>query len=147
MFIPRITVAAASLAVLVGCVGGIDSGPDISEFATACMFEVDPPGAYVWSSGDTEVKPGGDGTAAGAAAVNACIRTKAAADGVDLTAAAAPRRASTTEVETAGGMVTETFTYGTPPAAAQSTAQPAVEGNCRRRSVLSGGSGYFGCIN
>jgi hypothetical protein len=146
MLIPRIAMAAASLAVLVGCVGGIDSGPDISEFATACMFEVNPPGAYVWSSGDTEVKPAGDGTAAGAAAVNACIRMKAAADGVDLTAAS-PRPASTTEVQAAGGMVTETFTYGTPPAAARSAAQPAVEGNCRRRSVLSGGAGYFGCIN
>ncbi|CTQ48929.1 hypothetical protein [Jannaschia donghaensis] len=69
---------------LSACVGA--STPD---YQTSCMFEVSPPGAYssnlvrgavseavpVYSTGATD---------AGAAMLNACIRAKAAADGVAL---------------------------------------------------------------
>lgn len=136
--------AAGSLLVLVGCTGS-GGGPDISDYSTACMFEVDPPGSYVWSDGDTEVKPGGGATAEGAAEMNACIREKAAAAGVSLTEPR-PMSSQTTEVEQSGGMTVETFTYGQPPAAATSAATGSDTGQtCTNRNVLSGGSGYYGC--
>ena len=45
------------------------------------MFELNPPGAYSWNDGDSEVQPGLQGTADGAARMNACIRAKAEAAG------------------------------------------------------------------
>lgn len=131
-----------SLMLLTACVGS--GGPNISEYTTSCMFEVNAKGAYVWSDGDAEVKAQGGGNPAEEAAMNDCIRRKAAAAGDDLTTPA-PR--GVTEVQAVDGRVVETFTYGTPPAAAPSA--PAMSGatgeNCRNRNVLSGGSGYYGC--
>lgn len=133
------TVAAAGLLFLTGCVSG--GGPNISDYSTSCMFEVNPTGSYVWSDGDTEVTAGAGGTAEGAAAMNACIRQKAAAAGDPLTPGSATE---TGTVVRSGTQVTETYTYGTPPAS--SPAVPATGGErCRRRNVLSGGTGYGGC--
>ncbi len=108
------------------------------------MFEVNPTGSYVWSDGDTEIKAGGGGTAEGAAAMNACIRRKAAEAGDPLVAGAASERV---EVVQTGDTVVETYTYGTPPAVADTPIVTTdIEGeSCRRRNVLSGGSGYLGC--
>ncbi len=138
-----LTVAAAvSLLVLAGCVGGGSSqSAIIDEYSTACIFETNAKGSYVYGSGDSEVKAGGNGTAEGAAAINACIRTKAAAAGKPLVAAPAGQ---TTEIEVAGNSVRETFTYGQPPAARATRDAIGVE-SCRSRNVMSGGSGYYQC--
>lgn len=147
----RMTTLIASLIglmLLAGCVGG--SGPNISDYATSCMFEVSPKGAVVWSDGDTEVKIEG-GNAEEAAAMNDCITRKAAEAGVSLTepapgagGAAVYEIERSTAVRTGTG-VTETYTYGTPPASSPAAAPSAGE-SCRRRNVLSGGSGYGGCL-
>ncbi|MBP9183403.1 MAG: hypothetical protein KBF78_09745 [Fuscovulum sp.] len=122
----RIAVAllVASLG-LAGCVGNGEgaAGQGIaSEYATACMFELNPPGAYSWNDGDSEVQPGLQGTADGAARLNACIRAKAEAAGKSTASAATqplpdvagvPQSAATTAE---GNRETVTYTYGTPPA-------------------------------
>jgi hypothetical protein len=134
-----IFLATGSLLVLAACVGG--GGGPANDYTTACMFEVNPPGSYVWSDGDSGVTPGGGGTAEGAAALNDCIRRKAAADGMAVTAGATER----SEVVRTGNTVTQTYSYGTPPAAATARAAPAATGqNCRSRNVMSGGTGYAG---
>ena len=132
---PMMLAAAAGLLLLAGCVGG-GGGPSIAtDHSTACMFEVNPPGSYVWSDRDSEVKPGGGGTAEGAAAMNACIRRKAAAAGGTGLAAAPTQRS---EVVRSGGTVVETYTYGRPPAPAATTATPARPARERRRSARCG---------
>ena len=139
----------ASLLVLTGCVssGGGNAGL-VNKYSTACMFEVNPPGSYVWGDGDSAVKPGGGGSEAGAAALNNCIQKKAAAAGDAVASVAATQRRQVVEVEQSGGQVVETYTYGTPPVAA-TPSEPArrTEERCRARNVLSGGSGYNGCLN
>ena len=138
----------ASLLVLTGCVssGGGNAGL-VNKYSTACMFEVNPPGSYVWTDSDTMVKPGGGGTAEGAAALNDCIQRKAAAAGETVATAQAAQSRQVVEVEQSGGQVVETFTYGSPPAAAASpkSARQTSE-RCRARNVLSGGAGYNGCV-
>lgn len=139
----------ASLLVLTGCVssGGGNAGL-VNEYSTACMFEVNPPGSYVWGDGDSAVKPGGGGTAAGAAAMNDCIQKKAAAAGETVATVGAAQRRQVVEVEQSGGQVVETYTYGTPPSAAtRSEPVRRSEERCRARNVMSGGSGYNGCVN
>lgn len=137
-----------SLLVLTGCVssGGGNAGP-VNKYSTACMFEVNPPGSYVWTDSDTMVKPGGGGTAEGAAALNDCIQRKAAAAGETVVTGQAAQSRQVVEVEQTGGQVVETFTYGSPPVAATS-AEPDRRSaeRCRTRNVLSGGSGYNGCV-
>lgn len=135
------------LLFLASCVG--TGGSSIAnEYSTSCMFEVNPPGSYVFNGSDDEVKPMADGTAEGAAAMNACIRRKAAEAGKETVVAE----------KTGATTVTQTYTYGTPPASAASATAPGAlapsapapsnDGkSCRRRNVLSGGSGYFGCVN
>jgi hypothetical protein len=137
--------AAGSLLVLAGCVGGGSSQTAIvDKYSTACIFETNAKGSYVYSSGDSEVKAGGGGTAGDAAAINACIRRKAAEAGTPLVASAPGQ---TTEIEVVGGSVTETFTYGQPPAAATlPTSRTPKPENCRVRNVMSGGSGYHQCV-
>lgn len=133
-----ILTAASALGLLAACVSS-GGNPNFDDYATSCMFEVNPTGSINWSDGDTEVKSTG-GAPGDAEAMNACIRAKAAAAGDDLTTGAPT---GVTEVEVVDGSVIETFTYGTPPS------QPAtteIEGtSCRNRNVLSGGSGYNGC--
>jgi hypothetical protein len=139
-------VATGGLLFLAGCVStGSGASAQLNEYSTSCMFEVNPPGSYVWSDGDSEVKAGGGGTAEGAAAMNACIRRKAAAAGNPIPAGLPTER---TEVVVSGGTVTETYTYGQPPAAAvapSASRKAATERSCRNRNVLSGGTGYNGC--
>ncbi len=131
--------AACSSMFLAACVGG-SGGPNIGDYSTACMFEVNPTGSYVWSDGDTEVKAGSGGTAEGAAAMNACIRRKAAQAGDPLVGAMSTEGGAVVQ---SGRSVVETYTYGTPPAA---DATPVATGaSCRQRNVLSGGSGYYSC--
>lgn len=131
----------AGLLVLGGCVSS-GGNPNFDDYATSCMFEVNPTGSITWSDGDTEVTAKG-GAPGEAAAMNACIRAKAAAAGDNL-ATGAPR--GVTEVEVVGGTVTETFTYGQPPASPVPSASGAVAVDaCRTRNVLSGGSGYYQC--
>ncbi|TAG24136.1 MAG: hypothetical protein EAZ40_06465 [Rhodobacterales bacterium] len=137
-----LTAAAASLLALAGCVGGGSSQSAVLDaYSTACILETNARGSYVYGSGDTEVKPGANGTATEAAAINACIRSKAAESGTPLVAAPAGQ---TTEVEVVQGSVTETFTYGQPPAAPADNGAIDVD-RCRSRNVMSGGSGYCQC--
>jgi hypothetical protein len=137
-----LTAAATSLLALAGCVGGGSSqGAIVDKYSTACIFETNAKGSYVYDSDDTEVKPGGNGTVTEAAAINACIRRKAAEAGTPLVAAPVGQ---TTEVEVVQGSVTETFTYGQPPAAPADNGAIDVD-RCRSRNVMSGGSGYFQC--
>jgi hypothetical protein len=137
----------ASVLLLTGCVssGGGNAGL-VNKYSTACMFEINPPGSYVWTDGDSKVKPGGGGTAEGAAALNDCIQRKAAAAGETVVTVAAAQSRQVVEVEQSGGQVVETYTYGTAPVAATSP-EPArrSEERCRARNVLSGGAGYNGC--
>lgn len=133
--------ASAGLLVLAGCVSTAGN-PNFDDYATSCMFEVNPTGSITWSSGDTEVTSTG-GAPGDAAAMNACIRAKAAAAGDDLSTGAPT---GVTEVEAVEGTVVETFTYGQPPAAPVSSKGGATEGkSCRTRNVLSGGSAYNQC--
>lgn len=139
---------AVSCLILAGCVGGSGAAGPADKFGTACMFEVNPPGGYVWDSGDAEVKASGGGaTADGVAAMNACIRSKVAAAGANG-AATAP-----SEAAVSGNKVTETSTYATPrpqqvsakPApAVQPMAQAPSAAPARRacRNTFSGGDGY-----
>ena len=142
---PFIAVLAAvsALGFLAACAGG-GGGQNIGDYRTACMFEVDPAGSYVWSDGDSEVKAGGGGTAEGAAAMNACIRRKAAEAGDPLVGGMSSERV---EVVQTGDTVVETYTYGTPPTAAKTPIVTTdIDGeSCRRRNVLSGGYGHLGC--
>ncbi len=138
----------ASLLVLTGCVSsGGGNAELVNKYSTACMFEVNPPGSYVWTDSDTMVKPGGGGTAEGAAALNDCIQRKAAAAGETIVTAQGGQSRQVVEVEQSRGQVVETYTYGSPPAAVASP-EPARRGaeRCRARNVLSGGSGYNGCV-
>lgn len=129
-----------ALLMLGGCVSS-GGNPNFGDYATKCMFEVNPAGAIVWSGGDTEVTSKG-GNPGDAEAMNACIRAKAAAAGDDLSVGAPP---GANELEVAGGgTVTETFTYGQPPAAPKTTG-PVEEKICPARNVLTGGSGYYQC--
>lgn len=138
--------AVAGLLFLAGCVGsGSGNAALLNKYSTSCMFEVNPPGSYVFSDSDTEVKPGGGGTAEGAAALNDCIKRKAAAAGETLETAKVAQPGQVVEVEQSGTQVVETYTYGQPPAT--ETRKPAArEENCRQRSVFSGGTGYYGCV-
>jgi hypothetical protein len=145
-------------AVLAGCAGGSGSGggPGLAyEYSTACMFENDAPGAYVFSDGDDQVTAGGGATAEGAAAINACIQRKAAADGktalsdTSLPDVAGVGQSATTT--TYGQKSTQTYTYGTPPAKVpasapkpkQSSVAPLSHGICAPGAgVLQGGTSY-----
>jgi hypothetical protein len=145
-FVVAFLSAVAGLLLLAGCVSsGSGNAALLNKYSTSCMFEVNPPGSYVFSSGDTEMKPGGGGTAEGAAALNDCIKRKAAAAGDTLETAQASQPRQVVEVEQSGTQVVETYTYGQPPATAPRAAAPREE-NCRQRSVFSGGTGYFGCV-
>jgi hypothetical protein len=144
---------SAALSVLVGllflagCVGGGSGNAALlDKYSTSCMFEVNPPGSYVFSSGDSEMKPGQDGTAEGAAALNDCIKRKAAAAGETLASAQASQPRQVVEVEQSGTGTVATYTYGQPPAS--TPGKPAVDTGkrCRERSVFTGGAGYYGCV-
>ncbi|NJS40559.1 MAG: hypothetical protein HC783_17925 [Rhodobacteraceae bacterium] len=137
-----LTAAAASLLALAGCVGGGSSQSAVLDaYSTACIFETNARGSYVYGSGDTEVKPGANSTATEAAAINACIRRKAFDAGTPLVAAPVGQ---TTEVEVVDSSIRQTFTYGQPPAAPADDGAIDVD-RCRSRNVMSGGSGYFQC--
>lgn len=138
--------ALAGLLVLAGCVGGGSGNASLlNKYSTSCMFEVNPPGSYVYSDSDTEMKPGGGGTAEGAAALNDCIKRKAAAAGETVETAKASQPRQVVEVEQSGTATVETYTYGQPPAS-EPRKPAAREEKCRQRSVFSGGSGYYGCV-
>jgi hypothetical protein len=144
---------SACCVALSGCVGASGGGGGAGlayQYSTQCMFEVDAPGAYVFNDGDDQVTAGGGATAEGAAALNACIQRKAAADGRTALpdVAGVPQSLTTT---TDGRKTTETFTYGTPPA--QATPAPAPKaapafqtpssGFCAAGGgVLQGGTSY-----
>jgi len=139
----------AALLALAGCVGSGSGGGSaglVNKYSTACMFEVNPPGSYVWTDKDSAVKPGGGGTAEGAAAMNACIQKKAAAAGETVASAKAGQPQEVIEVEQSGTQVAKTYTYGTPPAALSPKPAAREERRCRHRNVLSGGTGYGGCV-
>lgn len=140
-------VASGSLLVLAACVGtGSGNSALVNKYSTSCMFEVNAPGSYVWSDTDSALKPGGGGTAEGAAALNACIQKKAAAAGDTVATAKAVQPRQVVEVEQSGTGVTKTFTYGRPPAQDSISVSAGGEEKCRNRNVLSGGTGYYGCV-
>ncbi|MGB5870209.1 MAG: hypothetical protein WBH04_08405 [Albidovulum sp.] len=123
---------------LSSCAGG--SGPDLP---LQCIAEVQPQGSYAYPAGVAApvVRPGADGTEAGAAAINTCIRSKAAVAGIST----APQTNPHHMIVTSGGTKTRHYTTGTPPA--RSTApQSRNTGNCRSGLDMRGGSGYY-CNN
>ena len=102
-----------ALAALSGCGS---TGPD---YPLQCIFELKPVGAYEYPAGVAvpTVVPAEGGTQEGADALNACIRTRAAAAGAaptspGPTSAAAPQQST---IQTNGALVTEVYTYGSPP--------------------------------
>jgi hypothetical protein len=120
--------------------------------AFTCQREVGAFGTYRVPKGvDVPVvEPVEDGTKAGADAINACIRAKAAQGtigGASLPGVAGvPQSVSTTEVS--GSRVTKTYTYGTPPVAASApggvrSVASAGRGKCRLQ--MTGGTGYM-CV-
>jgi hypothetical protein len=108
------------------------SGTDA--FATQCLFEVQ--------------VPAGGGRQAGIDAMNACISRKAAAAGlspapVSSVTTALPDVAGvpqTVTSQTNGTTTTETFTYGTPPAATAAASGTAPARPCNLQ--MTGGTGY-----
>lgn len=62
----------------------VDPSRGGQDLVVACSFEVRPPGSYENADGDQvpTVVPGAGGTQAGADALNACIRRKAAELGI-----------------------------------------------------------------
>lgn len=157
----RIDTTPEELAAVNACVNGGTAAPSLpaalqrqSGLAASCLLEVDAPGSYVTRgvSGVPTVKPGGGGTQQGADAINACIRRKAGAGGVQPAqstrpatietqlpdVAGVPQRVST---QTDGATVRQTYTYGTPPAAAARASTTEVQTRqCNLQ--MYGGTGY-----
>ncbi len=118
-----------------------------TDYAAACLFVVNAPGAYVYT-GYAEVPTvvaGGGGTKAGADAMNACIRGKVAENKRTAAmpdVAGVPQRV---ETRTNGNRVAKTYTYGTPPAAQSTPAAAATSaafGNRQCSLRMTGGTGY-----
>jgi hypothetical protein len=108
------------------------------------MFEVNAPGQYGYPAGVAvpTVVPEAGATQEGADAINACIRDRAAA-----AQSVAPSTQQTMTTQANAGVVTRTYTYGTPPAAqanapeaALSTAPSSSPAQCNLE--MTGGSGY-----
>lgn len=122
------------------------------DLALRCQFEVNPAGAYEYPAGVAApvVVPGAGGTQAGADALNACIRAKAAA--AALPVATAPQRpAQMVSTRMEGGRAVSTYSDG--PASAAGTRPARAQkprwwvnrysnemGTCSL--TFSGGSGY-----
>ncbi|MGC1488691.1 MAG: hypothetical protein WA784_12990, partial [Albidovulum sp.] len=106
-----------------------------------CIAEIQPQGSYEYPAGVAApvVRPGADGTEAGAAAINTCIRSKAAVAGIST----APETNQHYTVDASGGTKTRHYTYGTAPA--QNPAKKS-RGTCRSGLDMRGGSGYY-CNN
>lgn len=131
-------------AALSSCGGS--TGPD---YPLQCIFELNPVGAYEYPAGTAAptVVPGEGGTQEGADALNACIRAKAAATSTTPASVGASQQSA---IETNGAVVTETYTYGTPPAARLSApTQAAAPSSSSRlaapqpcRLEMTGGTGY-----
>ncbi|MGL4280073.1 MAG: hypothetical protein ACRCS0_06885 [Albidovulum sp.] len=122
----RKTIALLGLPLLAAC-----AGPK-ADLPLICIAEVNPPGSYTYPAGIAAptVSPDTDGTAAGAAAVNACIRSKAAAG-------------------QGGGMMKPIAESSAAPKGVptQSSAPaPRYTEKQRGASVLSGGAGYHGAV-
>lgn len=116
--------------------------------AFTCQREIGAVGTYRVPTGVDfpVVEPVQDGTQAGADAINACIRSRAQQGAVGASplpdVAGGSQRVETVR---AGNTVTETYTYGTPPAA-KAASTPARQGGTGGRycNPLTGGTGY-GC--
>ena len=120
-----------------------------ADYATRCMFEMSPKGYYTYEAAKVPVVvPAEGGTAAEAAALNACIQAKAAADGKVVATKPAKNRGTYTSSGGAGGTVVRNYTYGTPPASTPvqeyGARAPAYTKRQRGASALSGGAGYHG---
>lgn len=120
-------------------------------YVHACMFEVDPPGAYVTQKNARgySLKRGRGATQAGLDAMYACVDRKAAeTNGASLegTAKVAGVQQSVQVHDLGNGRSVETFTYGTPPSSAPRRApSPRRTPNSRcTGGVLQGGTSY--CI-
>lgn len=126
--------AALALSALAGC--GMPEPPD---YALGCMFELNPPGAYEYPAGVAvpTVVPGAGGTQAGADALNACVRDRAAAAQAAGQPVAGGQSVATT---TSGGVTTQTYTYGTPPTVAggAQTLTTSTQGGVRSETYTYG---------
>jgi hypothetical protein len=107
-------IGLCAMAALSGCAGS--TGPD---YPLQCIFDLNPVGAYTYPAGIAvpTVVPAEGGTQEGADALNACIRTRAAAAGAapaspEPTSAGAPQQNT---IQTNGPVTTRVFTYGSPP--------------------------------
>ena len=130
---------AVPLAALVGCVGGAFN------YDVQCMGEVKPAGSYTYAAGSAvpTVRPGPGGSVQGAAALNTCIRSKAAAAGKTVSPVPASSRQVYT-ISTNGATVTRHYSFGRKRVtAAQGTAPaPYADGFCRGGREMTGGSSY-----
>ncbi len=113
-----------ALAALSGCGS---TGPD---YPLECIFELNPVGAYTYPAGVAvpTVVPAEGGTQEEADALNACIRTRAAAAGA-APASPGPTSAGASQqstIQTNGALITEVYTYGSLPPSAQFVAPTQV---------------------
>ena len=130
---------ALPLAALVGCIG---AGTGYDE---QCMGEVKPAGSYTYaaSSAVPTVRPGPGGTVQGAAALNTCIRSKAAAAGKTVSPVPASSRQIYT-LSTQGDTVTRRYSFGRKRVTATTETAPSSYegGSCRGGLEMTGGTGY-----
>jgi hypothetical protein len=125
----------------------VNKGPD---FPLQCQAEVKPQGSYEYAAGVTvpQVRPVGNGTAAGAAALNTCIRSKAAAAGIS--SAPVPITSATKQrytLQSSGGRTKRGSFFGlfrpAQSAAGSDYRQSGARGVCRGGLEMLGGSGYY----
>lgn len=137
---------AVCLAVLL-CLPGLAAGAKMRgpDYALLCQFEVNPAGSYEYPAGVSApvVVPGAGGTQAGADALNACIRRKAAASSIPVSVTLPSGAVKTSR--RVGDMVSTTYSlgYGT---TTRPQAVPSADRFTNRMGTcgltFSGGSGY-----
>lgn len=123
--------------LLAGCVAS--GQPD---YPLQCIAELNPPGAYGYPAGVAlpTVVPETGGTKAGADAVNACVKAKAAV--ASPKPAAKPRKAVVETQSATGAMTTQTYTYSKPIPQTSKPATPVTKAPRACSYTLVGGTGY-----
>lgn len=142
MALPRLLTGltlALPVAALVGCVGaGLN-------YDVQCMGEIKPQGSYTYpaASAVPTVRPGPGGTVQGAAALNTCIGSKAAAAGKAVSPVPASSRQIYT-ISTNGNTVVRHYSFGRKRVTAASESAPlSYDGSsCRGGLEMTGGTAY-----
>ena len=142
--------AGGAMVLLASC--AVQKGLD---FPLQCQMEVRPQGSYEYAAGVSVplVRPLANGSASGAAALNTCIRSKAAAAGI--TTAPVPMSATTRQryvLETSGSRLTRKYVYGRHSANGRGffglfgqgqQSSPSDTSVCRGGLEMRGGAGYY----